>query len=113
MRGNPIPALARARTRTRAGDLCERCSCPGSEIHHRRGRAVLDAHTHCGCNLVLLCNACHRWAHAHPFEAKAEGFIIGRSQTEMWNETLVVHRQPWLMLCSYDAIPLSTSSSAG
>lgn len=37
-----------------------------------------DEHTHCPCNGVLLCNSCHGWAHAHPLEARGQGFIISR-----------------------------------
>lgn len=37
-----------------------------------------DQHTHCACNGVYLCNTCHAWAHAHPFDARRFGWIISR-----------------------------------
>lgn len=73
-----IPALARALVKVRARNRCERCGMPGSHWHHRRSRNVKDQHTHCPCNGVLLCGTCHQWAHANPFQARKEGWIISR-----------------------------------
>lgn len=65
---------------TRAAMKCERCGVgtnPG-HMHHRRSRSVRDTHTHCPCNLVLLCPTCHRDVHATPFSSRGEGFIVSR-----------------------------------
>lgn len=37
-----------------------------------------DDHTHCACNLVYLCPACHRQVHAEPMLARRSGWIVGR-----------------------------------
>ena len=39
---------------------------------------MLDDHTHCACNGVLLCRTCHQWAHDHPHQARGCGFIVSR-----------------------------------
>jgi 5-methylcytosine-specific restriction endonuclease McrA len=75
---NPIPTKAREGVHERSRGRCERCGGRGGEIHHRRSRSVRDAHCHCLCNLVFLCNSCHRWAHANPYAAIDEGVIIPR-----------------------------------
>jgi 5-methylcytosine-specific restriction endonuclease McrA len=77
---NQIPTKVRARVKVRARFRCERCGAPApsGEVHHRRSRSVRDQHTHCCCVLVLLCGTCHRWVHAHPFEARTEGLIVSR-----------------------------------
>jgi hypothetical protein len=45
--------------------------------HHRQRRAVGG---HSVANLILLCGSgttgCHGWAHAHPREARAAGYIV-------------------------------------
>jgi hypothetical protein len=41
---------------------------------------VSDEHQHCSCNGIWLCARCHEWVHAHPFEAKAKGWIVSRHQ---------------------------------
>jgi hypothetical protein len=46
------------------------------EWHHRRRRRIKDEHQHCPCNGVWLCRDCHVWAHAHPEQAKAAGYIL-------------------------------------
>ena len=61
--GNPIPPEARKVVVRREGGLCLRCTMRGYDVHHRRSRRVVDAHTHCPCNMVLLCRTCHSWAH--------------------------------------------------
>lgn len=60
--------------------------------HHRRSRSVKDGHTHCPCNGTWLCPSCHEWAHHHPFEATAVGFIVSRFTTEPGDKPL---QTPW------------------
>lgn len=73
---NPIPTLSRDLVSLRDGSRCVRCGGHGYHWHHRRSRRVIDEHTHCPCNGVLLCSADHRWAHAHPTAATGEGLIV-------------------------------------
>lgn len=62
----------------RAGHRCERCGegirLATFECHHRRlrsqgGRDVVE-------NLVAVCPDDHRWIHAHPTQARADGWIV-------------------------------------
>ncbi len=63
--------------------MCVRCRGRGSEIHHRRSRAVKDQHQHCLCVLVLLCQSCHHdFAHKYPLDAKAQGLVVSKFVTE-------------------------------
>jgi len=82
--GNQIPERARIIVKQRAHWRCERCGVPNpsGEVHHRRSRLVRDLHQHCPCCLVFLCGTCHRWVHAHPFEAKRFGFIVSKFTAE-------------------------------
>jgi 5-methylcytosine-specific restriction protein A len=75
-----IPAKSRNLVRERAHHRCERCLSPAprGEWHHRRGRSVVDGHTHCPCNGVWLCRTCHSWAHTNPTEARKAGWIVSR-----------------------------------
>jgi hypothetical protein len=73
--------------------LCQRCgSARNLQRHHRRAKAkggsAARPHTQCCCNGILLCGpyrssaGCHAWAHAHPEEARAEGWIVSQSVDE-------------------------------
>lgn len=74
--GNPIPTRVRVTVRERDGGHCLRCGAAGAhELHHRRRRGVGDD-PHDVANLVTLCFLDHRWAHAHPDDARAGGFIV-------------------------------------
>lgn len=75
-----IPTKSRDLVRARAHHRCERCLCPApnGQWHHRRSRRVVNEHTHCPCNGVWLCRTCHQWVHAHPTEAKKEGWIVSQ-----------------------------------
>lgn len=74
-----IPTAARLLVTERDMHRCCRCGMPtAGQFHHRRGRAVIDDHTHCPCNGVYLCQTCHTWAHGHPIEAKQAGLIVSR-----------------------------------
>jgi hypothetical protein len=106
--GNPIPEGQRALVEKREAGRCLRCGGPGYEVHHRRSRRVLDAHTHCICNMVLLCRTCHVWAHVGSNRlARRRGWIV--SQHEGTPDRIpVLASGPWLMLpCVGLSRPLS------
>jgi 5-methylcytosine-specific restriction endonuclease McrA len=64
----------------RAGGMCERCLiAPCEQVHHRAGRGGHDPHAL--SNLIGLCAACHRWAHAHPADAVIEGVSRSRHRS--------------------------------
>ena len=68
-----IPTKAREVVRERQNSQCARCGNRYEEVHHRmRRREGLHGYE----NLVGLCGTDHRWAHANPREAAAEGYII-------------------------------------
>lgn len=66
--------------------------------HHRRSRSVRGDHRHCSCNGIWLCAACHSWVHAHPFEARAKGWIVTRTVDVPGVEPVFNQRFGWLML---------------
>jgi len=68
-----IPTALREQVRARDRGLCVRCGVPGTEIQHRMRRREGGHHL---WNLVLMCHACHMWAHAHPAIARAFGWVI-------------------------------------
>jgi hypothetical protein len=68
-----IPTKARQIVKERSNGQCSRCGALGYQIHHRLRRREGG---HALGILVLLCSTCHKWAHGHPNEAKATGFII-------------------------------------
>ena len=80
MAASPIPPAARRAVRERISGRCLRCGAPAphGHWHHRRSRSVQDEHTHSPGNGAWLCGTCHTWVHAHPFEARATGFIVSR-----------------------------------
>jgi hypothetical protein len=82
---------------------------PGSEWHHRRGRSVVDDHTHCPCNGVLLCSACHSWVHQHPTRAEAAGLIVSRVCKQPWDKSLHGFDGWWQFDCQGQAHALSGS----
>jgi 5-methylcytosine-specific restriction endonuclease McrA len=69
----PIPTKVRVAVDQRDNRQCLRCGAAGREIHHRMRRRE-GGHALSVC--ILLCSACHRWAHANPVHARAGGFII-------------------------------------
>jgi hypothetical protein len=74
--GNEIPTRVRAFIRERDQYRCVRCAGGAYlEIHHRQRRGI-GADPHAYCNLLLLDMVCHKWAHAHPEEARELGFIV-------------------------------------
>jgi hypothetical protein len=71
----------------RDGRRCQRCGVTdGLHHHHRRGKGAggsLAAHTHCACNAVTLCFACHLWAHDEErAQAEADGFTVSQAVAE-------------------------------
>lgn len=105
---NPIPTSSRttlaARDRT-----CVRCLMPATALHHRRGRAVPGIHQHCPCNLVSLCDSCHRWAHSNPNDGARSGYLVSRSVAE---PSIIPVKGPdgwWAMDCSGEAVALRAS----
>lgn len=80
MKATPIPEESRTKVQLRARFHCERCGAPtmNGHWHHRRSRSVRDELVHSPANGVWLCPTDHAWVHAHPFEARAEGFIVSR-----------------------------------
>jgi 5-methylcytosine-specific restriction enzyme A len=102
-----IPKEARWLVHRRQRGLCFRCMMPGAEWHHRRGRSVVDDHTHCPCNGVLLCATCHRWVHLHPTRAEEAGLIVSRACKEPWDRALHGFDGWWGFDCKGQAHALS------
>lgn len=101
-----IPAESRATVFEREHGLCARCFMHGSEWHHRRSRRVRGMHRHCACNGVLLCRHCHRWSHANPSEAGAQGWIVSSYEA---SPASVPQRRPdgwWITLCDGSGMAL-------
>lgn len=74
-----IPTRNREIVIERQNNQCARCGNRGAEMHHRQRRREAG---HAISILVWLCSADHRWAHAHPVEAKADGYIIPPWETD-------------------------------
>lgn len=88
--------------RKRAGNCCEKCGKKvgrnrgrmiTSSVHHRKPRRLGGADTI--CNLVLLCQTCHREIHRDEDEAARTGWIA-------WNDPevtpLLRHTGGWALL---------------
>ena len=68
---------------------CRRCVKCGISLyiargarHHRKLRShAFGSEKHSPCNLILLCEDCHGWVHAHPREAREHGWIVSSYQT--------------------------------
>lgn len=80
MKATPIPSRSRNLVVARDRSRCVRCGAPTlpGEWHHRRSRNIRDEITHSPANGILLCDVCHRYVHANPFEARAMGWIVSR-----------------------------------
>jgi len=101
-----IPPESRTVVFEREHGLCARCFMPGAEWHHRRSRRVRGVHRHCACNGVLLCRACHRWAHAHPSDAGETGWVVSMHEE---HPAAVPQRRPdgwWITLCDGSGMAL-------
>ena len=60
----------------RSGARCERCHGLAEHTHHKIGRQHKDANL--PANLMPVCDLCHRWIHAHPAEAREQGYMGSR-----------------------------------
>lgn len=87
-RGNPIPTAVRLAIDKRDRRQCLRCGGAGREIHHRQRRREGG---HGLENTLLLCSACHRWAHAHPSAAREQGFIVSAFAEEIEQVPVVAY----------------------
>lgn len=74
---DPTPAEREA-CRTREFDRCARCGTflpvGAMHVHHRLLRS--RGGTNDPANLIALCDACHRWAHAKVALATEHGYIV-------------------------------------
>jgi 5-methylcytosine-specific restriction endonuclease McrA len=82
-RKDTTPPRVRKLTGKRDGRQCARCpAVTALHLHHRRGKGNGGdprPHTECTCNAILLCQACHAWAHGKGrLEAEAAGYIVSR-----------------------------------
>lgn len=111
--GNPIPGEQYALVRDREGGHCLRCSGRGGEWHHRgRRRERRSEHQHCACNGVWLCLTCHRWAHQHPVQAKAQGYIVASTELEPSSVAVVAWDGPVKLTCDGAALALTGANVA-
>lgn len=80
----------------RAAGSCERCGkeCGPVQRHHRKRRREGGDSLE---NLVVLGAPCHRWAHAHPVEARRTGFIVSMSR-EPAEVPILWHLHEWVYL---------------
>lgn len=79
--------------------MCQRCGGVGSDWHHRRSRRVVDEHTHCPCNGVLLCRTCHAWVHGHPELAQGMGLIVSAYWSPSMFPVQCFDGREWLLDC--------------
>lgn len=75
---------------------CVHCGSPDNlHRHHRRIKGIGGdprEHTHCACDGLRLCGACHEWAHTTGRrEAEAEGLIIPRVTAFPGSVSVLVH----------------------
>lgn len=74
----PMRKDDRAAVVTRAGGKCERCrariTADTGHLHHRKLRVRGGDDNPQNC--VFLCAPCHTWAHEHPAEATATGWMV-------------------------------------
>lgn len=64
----------RSIVRERSGGLCEICSTPGVQMHHRRNRSQGGSWT--PQNIMHLCVGCHGRVTLHPSWATENGYTI-------------------------------------
>jgi len=102
-----IPYTSRAAVLDRQRGMCFRCVMHGTDWHHRRGRSVVDEHTHCPCNGVLLCRACHRWVHANPMDAMDDGLIVRRNVETPYEQPMRGFDGWWSLTCTGAMSPMA------
>jgi hypothetical protein len=69
----------RGLVKARARGLCEHCGAPGTDIHHRRPRAMggtSDPAANLPSNLVLLCRSSHRILEEQRWSAHLLGWLV-------------------------------------
>jgi hypothetical protein len=82
---------------TRCRGRCERCDRPiigSAERHHRQRREVGGDRY---ANLLLLHSECHAYAHAHPEEARAKGWIVSAYATDLLSVPVYSLGRWWLL----------------
>lgn len=109
---NPIPTAARATVSKRDRGLCVRCSGRGTDHHHRRSRSVRDEHTHCPCNLILLCRTCHSTVHAQPTQSMTTNLIVSRYNPQPAGTPMLLAGEWWFTHCSGSPLSRHASVSA-
>jgi hypothetical protein len=108
--GNPVPVATLTVVDRREHWRCLRdVLAPGTDHHHRRTRAVKDEHTHCPCNVVLLCRTDHSWAHLTTGDARGihEGLILSRHLAFPADAPVRVMGQWLRLLCDGTTLPLA------
>lgn len=68
-----MPTAVRVSVWERDMGACIRCGGPGQDLHHRQRRRDGD---HQIGNCVTVCRTCHSYVHAHPEEARDNGWIV-------------------------------------
>ena len=87
---------------------CVRCGNPadaawdGHSIHHRRLRSHPWPGLHEPANLITLCGSgttgCHGHVHAHPKEARENGWIVSAHQDRPETVPVLTARHGWVLL---------------
>ncbi len=101
--------LSNDEIRMRDGYRCARCGGGDTwtiDVHHRFPRS--GGNDERASNRVSLCRNCHRWAHQHPLDAQAEGWIV---TAELDPAAVPVRHWAWpdgpvLLLDEYAAIQI-------
>lgn len=78
-RPTSIPTRQRKACNERDAMRCPRCGVATielGELHHRRSRRIHDEHTHCLCDLVRLCRACHKDVTINIETARRDGWAV-------------------------------------
>jgi 5-methylcytosine-specific restriction protein A len=95
-----FPPKVRDLIRERADGLCEYCGVErGTEIHHRRPRAMGGTNqksTNEASNGLLLCGGCHRWAESHRTDALLMGVLLLQIQNPL--KSAVKYRGTYIYL---------------
>lgn len=82
---------ARQLTYQRAGGRCELCGGPPTDYSHRKPRS--QGGTWSPVNALHLCHVCHAYCHAHPEEARDQGWFVASHQNPA---DVPAHLSMWL-----------------
>lgn len=67
-------ATTRKAVKERSGEVCELCSMPAVQMHHRRNRSQLGKwHP---ANIIHVCVACHHIIGANPSWSSEHGYTV-------------------------------------